>query len=188
LWGCAVTCWYFGVLEPPTAGHYVYREGSRSWDAAAPMGLRGETLDMRHTPPEPQTQGLARLSVLRRGGETVTILAWWDRTGDRRGNSNSALIVDRECTLAEMLAEGARAFPAVMARQTVAPYVEGMSDGVRGPILMVASDFAPDMVPQVSEKDRARFLAFLEANAAEVATWPEWKQRAFRLVKESGNG
>lgn len=118
-----MTCWYFGVLEPPTVGHYVYREGSRSWDAAAPLGLRGETLDMKHTPPEPQTQGLARLSALRRGAETVTILAWWDRTGDRRGNSNSALIVDRECTLAEMLAEGARAFPAVMARQTVTPYV-----------------------------------------------------------------
>lgn len=168
-----MTCWYFGVLEPPTVGHYVYREGSRSWDAAAPLGLRGETLDMKHTPPEPQTQGLARLSALRRGAETVTILAWWDRTGDRRGNSNSALIVDRECTLAEMLAEGARAFPAVMARQTVTPYVE-----------KAAPYFDPDMVPQVSEEDRARFLAFLEANAAEVATWPKWKQRAFRLVKD----
>lgn len=42
----------------------------------------------------------------------------------------------------------------------------------------------PDMVPQVSEEDRARFLAFLEANAAEVATWPAWKQRAFRMVKD----
>jgi len=56
--------------------------------------------------------------------------------------------------------------------------------GQRGSVLAVASDFAPDMVPQVSEEDRARFLAFLEANAAEVATWPEWKQRAFRLVKD----
>ncbi len=59
--------------------------------------------------------------------------------------------------------------------------------GQRGPVLATASDFAPDMVPQVSEEDRARFLAFLaflEANAAEVATWPEWQQRAFRLVKD----
>ena len=56
--------------------------------------------------------------------------------------------------------------------------------GQRGSVLAVASPFAPDMVPQVSEEDRARFLAFLEANAAEVATWPEWKQRAFRLVKD----
>lgn len=55
---------------------------------------------------------------------------------------------------------------------------------LRGSVLAVASGFAPDMVPQVSEEDRARFLAFLDANAAEVATWPEWKQRAFRLVKD----
>ena len=34
------------------------------------------------------------------------------------------------------------------------------------------------------QANRASFLAFLEANAAEVATWPEWKQRAFRLVKD----
>lgn len=119
-----MTCWYFGVLEPPTTGHFVHDESMRRCRAAA-MGLRMETLDMKHTPPEPQTQGLARLSVLRQGAETATILAWWDRTGDQRGNSNSALIVDRECTLAEMLAEGARAFPAVMARQTVTPYMEG---------------------------------------------------------------
>ncbi len=58
------------------------------------------------------------------------------------------------------------------------------SASMRGPVLATASDFGPDMVPQVSEEDRARFLAFLEANAAEVATWPEWKQRAFRLVKD----
>jgi hypothetical protein len=60
--------------------------------------------------------------------------------------------------------------------------------GQRGPVLAVASDFDPDMVPEVSEEDRARFLAFLEANAAEVATWPAWKQRAFQLVKESSDG
>ena len=58
--------------------------------------------------------------------------------------------------------------------------------GQRGPVLAVASDFGPDMVPQVSEEDRARFLAFLEANAAEVATWPEWKQRAFQVVVKDG--
>lgn len=38
----------------------------------------------------------------------------------------------------------------------------------------------------VSEDDRARFLAFLEANAAEVATWPAWKQRAFQVVVKDG--
>ena len=56
--------------------------------------------------------------------------------------------------------------------------------GQRGPVLAVASDFAPDMVPQVSEEDAANFRKFLEANAAEVATWPAWKQRAFRMVKD----
>ena len=60
------------------------------------------------------------------------------------------------------------------------------SASMRGPVLAVASDFAPDMVPQVSEEDRARFLAFLEANAAEVTTWPEWKQRAFQVVVKDG--
>ena len=56
--------------------------------------------------------------------------------------------------------------------------------GQRGPVLAVASDFDPDMVPQVSEEDRARFLAFLDANAAEVATWPKWKRDAYTLVRE----
>jgi hypothetical protein len=39
-------------------------------------------------------------------------------------------------------------------------------------------------VMSADDEDRARFFAFLEANAAEVATWPEWKQRAYRLVKD----
>lgn len=60
--------------------------------------------------------------------------------------------------------------------------------GQRGSVLAVASDFAPNMVPEVSEEDRARFLAFLEANAAEVATWPQWKREAFALTKEPIDG
>lgn len=56
--------------------------------------------------------------------------------------------------------------------------------GQRGPVLAVASDFDPDMVPEVSEEDRARFFEFLEANATEVATWPQWKRDAFALVRE----
>lgn len=62
------------------------------------------------------------------------------------------------------------------------------TDALRGARLVLASDFEPDMVPEVSEEDRARFFEFLAANAAEVATWPQWKQDAFRLIKEAGDG
>ena len=33
-----------------------------------------------------------------------------------------------------------------------------------------------------------QFMAWLDANAAEVETWPKWKRDAFVLVKEPSDG
>lgn len=46
-----------------------------------------------------------------------TVVAWWDRTGDTRGKSNSALIVEGTHTFAEMLELLAEHFPGVATRQ-----------------------------------------------------------------------
>lgn len=117
--GCAVTCWFFGFADE--GGHLLHQE-DRMGHPRRVGALDWKTLDGAYAPPKVgERQGAAALVHL----DGYTVLAWWDRTGDRRFGSNSALIVDRECTLAEMLAEGARAFPAVMARQTVTPYVDG---------------------------------------------------------------
>lgn len=60
--------------------------------------------------------------------------------------------------------------------------------GARGSTLVLASNFEPDMIPQITEDDRKRFLAWLDANAAEVATWPKWKRDAYTLIKDPIDG
>lgn len=63
-----------------------------------------------------------------------------------------------------------------------------MDAGLRGPVMVLASDFGPDMIPQITEDDRKRFLAFLDANAEVVSTWPKWKRDAYTLVREPSDG
>ena len=78
-----------------------------------------------------------------------------------------------------------KAAQASLTRLAAAQTLPGPANtGVRGSVMVLASDFDPDMIPQITEDDRKRFLAFLDANAEVVATWPAWKQRAFRLVKD----
>lgn len=120
-----MTVWYFGCATG-VLGHYLIREGEHTeHGVAGPFGP--VTIDGLLAPRGPETQGAAAL--YHRAGHTC--LAWWDRTGDRRGGSNSALIVDRVCSAEDVLAEGARAFPGVMQRQTAPIVVVAACGGER---------------------------------------------------------
>ena len=61
---------------------------------------------------ERQPQGVARLH--HRDGWTA--LAWWDRSGDARGGSNSAFVAEGTLTAAEVIERGRVAFPTVWRR------------------------------------------------------------------------
>ena len=49
-----------------------------------------------------------------------TILAFWDRSGDSRGNSNSAFVIRGELDFDEAVAASRQAFPGIWARFTFA--------------------------------------------------------------------
>lgn len=62
-----------------------------------------------------QPQGHARLHHL----WGWSVVAWWDRTGDRRLGSNSAFLVEHpKLSFDEVITLGAKAFPSVWQRQT----------------------------------------------------------------------
>ncbi len=68
--------------------------------AFAPWGIREE-------------QGIYRESIV----PPLRIVAWWDRSVDCRGASNSALIGFGYASAAEMLDDAVKLFPSVMQRQ-----------------------------------------------------------------------
>ena len=59
-----------------------------------------------------QPQGVAQL----RHCDGWTVLAWWDRTEDRRYGSNAALVAEGTLTAAEIIERGRMAFPTVWRR------------------------------------------------------------------------
>ncbi len=91
------------------------RESQKVAQAAVGERLSWE-IDSRYCPPKSdgQTQGAARLSKV----NDWTVLAWWDRTGDARGNSNSCIVARGEHGFDEMLALANQHFPGLMQRQT----------------------------------------------------------------------
>jgi hypothetical protein len=87
-----------------------------------------DTCRRRYWSSDNQPEGWARLHRL----NGWTALAFWDRSCDTRGGSNSALIARGEHTAAEMVELFRRAFPAVWERitrrfQLVLPIEEGRS-------------------------------------------------------------
>ncbi len=123
--------YYFGCWGGP--GHFLFAPDGRSFGRNDPLPVGLRQLDGKlcgdpaladlsglrrgHPPYWPgddahQPQGVARLHHV----EGWSVLAWWDRTGDHRGGSNSAFVA-RGTLTAEALAQlGAEAFPAVWAR------------------------------------------------------------------------
>ena len=107
-------------------GHFTYR--SADGGMRRELGLTGSWArwlmysDGRF-PPMPDKDGASALHVI---AERVTILAWWDRSGDKRPNSNSLIAADGVHSFEEMVALLVKYFPAVkqrkpLKRQFVAP-------------------------------------------------------------------
>lgn len=114
--------YYFGCGK--RVGHYWFappgegRELSSSGAVAAAMRtVFGDDIDTGFAPgtdrARDQIEGAAKLTVAR----GWTVLAWWDRSVDQRGNSNSAIVVDAERDFDQMVALLGIHFPEVLRRQ-----------------------------------------------------------------------
>lgn len=154
--GCAA------VPEDDGAGHFLYGQGHSAagirtvyrdesketpWtvqelDCGLLEGPRQKT--RVYSPGEPQTQGMARL--VHKDGWTA--LSLWDRTGDGRGNSNSALLVEGLYSFGQMTALFEKTFPVLWARITGA-----------GPVTSHPSNPRPAPAPAVEIPVRLRAMA-----------------------------
>lgn len=112
---------YFGCSRDARAGHFLWAADGRT--SARLVGATPEerewfrafehTLDCTYAPRGSQVQGRA----LRHHVHGWTIVAWWDRTVDSRGNSNSAVLIRGEYTFDEAMAWARRLVPWVFERQ-----------------------------------------------------------------------
>lgn len=102
---------YFGCRSSGGAGHYLSSprgDAPRQWD-------RLNTFDGKLAPQPERELYLAALSRL--GGWNLSALSWWDRSVDRRGQSNSIIFAPSlDIAPDTMLAEAQRIFPWVFAR------------------------------------------------------------------------
>lgn len=105
---------YFGCWGD--TGHYLWnRERGRPGDEECPFNpwTKGDVqIDGGFCPRNGQVQGEATVTVK----NEWTILAFWDRSVDRRPNSNSAFIERGAFTFDEMVARARAEFPTVWAR------------------------------------------------------------------------
>ncbi len=112
--------YYFGCAEPhASGGHAWYGRGLRRVPEdvrkTLPKGLDGWLAPTENkqygTRPE-MPQGMALLVQLRRH----TVVAFWDRTGDARPNSNSSFVAEGHHTFDEMIEDAMLQFPRLFAR------------------------------------------------------------------------
>jgi hypothetical protein len=102
---------YFGCWDRP--GHFLFQpNGQWPLSHATPFGSFGEQLDRDHYKPEEQTEGVARLTH----DSGWTILAFWDRSVDRRSGCHSTFLAPGTWSAEEMIAGAREAFPSVWAR------------------------------------------------------------------------
>lgn len=110
--------YYFGCWD--TSGHYlhdVYGNTGRSQDVKDELPFPWTELDGTFCPganaeDSKQVEGSAKLTHV----EGWTILAFWDRTVDTRGNSHSTYVMRGKHTGEEMLEAIKQNFPGVHAR------------------------------------------------------------------------
>lgn len=112
---------YFGVWDPAMErGHFLFSPSGThvfsDHQAQLPQRLQDHHLDSgycrgvrsrRNPPDKEQVQGLARLHRV----EGWTLIAFWDRSGDSRFASNSALLVFGEHTFEEMVGIFEKSYP-----------------------------------------------------------------------------
>lgn len=107
---------YFGVWDVP--GHYLHYQGGRTVREensgipnVNPSLLRH--LDGTFPPPERDGLSLYNESIV----PPVRIVAWWDRSGDKRPGSSSTLVGYGYDSAEEMIDEAYKLFPKQMNRQ-----------------------------------------------------------------------
>lgn len=107
-------CLYFGVWDVRRLGHAIYGPtGQVEHTSSLPSFLDPVQLDGVYAPDlATQPEGLARVVHL---GDW-TLLAFWDRSGDTRPNSNSVFIVRGHFSFQAMLHIAKDAFPSIWRR------------------------------------------------------------------------
>lgn len=104
---------YFGCWGE--MGHYLWTpRHTRPADAEIPAfaGDGGRRLDGTLCPLGREIEGLCALAHL----EGWTVISFWDRSGDKRGKSNSNFLLPGTLGQQEALAAARAAFPALFAR------------------------------------------------------------------------
>ncbi len=115
--------YYFGKWSS-MHGHVLYQEsGQQVWTSMpADFPFREETCDTGFLPPKrPQVEG--RASLIHFNTEAApamrwTVLTFWDRSGDKRGNSSSTFILRGHYTFEEACALAKEKFPELWQRFT----------------------------------------------------------------------
>lgn len=81
-------------------------------------------IDSGFCPPGSQVQGPAMM----RHHDGWTVMSFWDRSGDHRGNSNTNFLYRGKCTFEEMCALAAAEFPEVWGRLTFKVTLHGWAE------------------------------------------------------------
>lgn len=116
-------CYYFGCWGD--VGHYLWDGDQRPPRMLRPAAVLPAALhqldapypphaELKYVPPELQVQGLGRLSHV----DGWTVLAFWDRSVDRRPGSHSTFVAEGAHGYDAMVALCRARFPSVWARYT----------------------------------------------------------------------
>lgn len=120
---------YFGCWGE--AGHFVFDQHKHTLSARRglpPMALRAEELDgSRVFLPWPEVPGRGRMSYLIRENSCTTVMAWWDRTFDKRGACCAAIQCDGWEQPKQLWARFARVYEP-LAKQLVMPQLVGVPE------------------------------------------------------------
>lgn len=129
---------YFGCVD--LAGHFLYEPrkfegqpvhqlvrypGNNPWGLLIDGGLCPNASTRNELPPEDQPVNRAKLH--RKDGWTA--IAWWDRTGDKRPNSNSVFMAEGEHDFASMLTLFRQKFEFIAARCELTGKIEEAKSG-----------------------------------------------------------
>jgi hypothetical protein len=111
--------YYFGVENPDRKGHYFFKEGFKGGRFFDELDEEVERtvypqIDTGFCPKtEPyQKEGAAKLTHT----DNLTILGFWDRSGDPRGGCNSNFIAVGTHSFSTMIEEAKKAFPTIFER------------------------------------------------------------------------
>lgn len=114
--------YFYGVYSPSKKGHYLYLPGSSSSsremdipdDFPVRVGILDGGLLGKEYSKRPQTEGQAVFTNI----SNWTIVSFWDRSGDPRGNSNANFVMRGRWTFDEAVARAKQAFPTIWKRFT----------------------------------------------------------------------